>query len=373
MQIQIDHNKAEQLLAKSLKDRIQKSGELSELIKKVILGTHKTYKYVLVTGLLAKATNQNANAIALQARAPLTGAYDARSLCHKVFVPFERDFLSSALGGSNEPYLNKPARFTHLSADNAVRDGNDRDILNTLIKILSSIKTSQESYEYLSYTFTVLQKVIANNALLHTIKNIITPDLIDIYAFVTRFVEKSIEGETCAIIVGAIEKQFYSCIKGNYKVIAHKVNQSGASSKEIGDIDIYSDDEYFYSIEIKDKAFTVYDLEHAFNKIIDNNGKKGAFIYGPRAAYDQESIKIKLYSYEKKKFITLFFGILTYSRMMLFQTPNMNLSNFLQLIMDTAIEINSKEETKLWIHEVQKEIMPYKINDDRSESLVAEK
>ena len=43
---------------------------------------------------------------------------------------------------------------------------------------------------------------------------------------------------------------------------------------------------------------------------------------------------------------------------MLFQTPNMNLKMFIQLVMDTAIEINSKEETKLWIHQVQKETMP---------------
>jgi len=43
MQIQIDHNKAEQLLAKSLKERIHKADEISVLIKKVILGSHKTY------------------------------------------------------------------------------------------------------------------------------------------------------------------------------------------------------------------------------------------------------------------------------------------------------------------------------------------
>lgn len=358
MQVNINHKKAEQVLAQCLQDKTASAGDLAAPINKVIFGSHKTYKYILLTGLLAKATEQSANPIALQAGAPLDGAYDARSLCHKVVVPFERDFLSNALGGSNEPFLNKPARFTHLSSKNAVRNGNDRDILSNLIYILSETKTSITAFQYLAFTLKLLSKVIASNALLHTIKNILTPDLIDIYAFVTRFVEQSLEGETCAIIVGAIEKQFYTCIKGHYKVIAHKVNQSGKSSNEIGDIDIYSDDKYFYSIEIKDKAFTVYDLEHAFNKIIANDGKKGGFIFGPRATYEQESIKIKLYSYEEKKFITMFLGILTYARMMLFQTPNMNLKMFIQLVMDTAIEINSKEETKLWIHQVQKETMP---------------
>ena len=357
MQVQIDHKQAERNLAKCLQDKTTSAGELESLVNQVLFGSHKTYKYVLLTGLLAKATNQSANPIALQAGAPIEGAYDARSLCHKVLVPFERDFLSNALGGSNEPFLNKPARFTHLSTSNAVRAGDDKKILDALINVLSKIKTSCEASQCLSFCLKALNKVIANNALLQTIKNIITPDLIDVYAFVARFVEKSMEGETCAIVVGAIEKQFYSCLKGHYRVLAHKVNQSGASSREIGDIDIYLDKKYFYSIEIKDKAFTVYDIEHAFNKIIQKGGKKGGFIYGPRATYDQEKIKIKLYSYEEKRFVTMFLGILTYSKMMLFQTPNMDLKSFIQLIMDTTIEINSKEETKVWIHEVHKETM----------------
>lgn len=358
MQVHINHKQAQGILAKCLQNKTATAGELEPLINQVIFGSHKTYKYVLLTGLLAKATNEDANPIALQAGAPIDGAYDARSLCHKVLVPFERDLLSNALGGSNEPFLNKPARFTHLSTHNAVRGGDDKKTLDALILILTNTKTSNNALQCLSFILKALNKVIANNALLQTIQNLITPDLIDIYAFVTRLVERSIEGETCAIVVGAIEKQFYTCLKGHYRVLAHKVNQSGASSKEIGDIDIYSDDKYFYSIEIKDKAFTVYDLEHAFNKIIENGGKKGGFIYGPRATFDQESIKIKLYSYEQKKFITMFLGILTYAKMMLFQTPNMNLTSFIQLVMDTAIEINSKEETKLWIHEVHNETMP---------------
>ena len=358
MQVKVDHKQAERILAKCLQDKTASAGKLEPFINNIIFGSHKTYKYLLLTGLLAKATNESANPIALQAGAPINNAYDARSLCHKVLVPFERVFLSNALGGSNEPFLNKPARFTHLSTHNAVRAGGDKILLDHLIFILSTIKTSHDACRCLAFTFKSLNKTIANNALLHTIESMITPDLVDIYAFVTRFVQKSIEGETCAIIVGAIEKQFYTCLKGHYRVLAHKVNQSGASSKEIGDVDIYADDKYFYSIEIKDKAFTIYDLEHAFNKVIENGGKKGGFIYGPRATFDQETIKVKLYSYEEKKFITMFLGILTYAKMMLFQTPNMNLSSFIQLVMDTAIEINSKEETKAWIHEVHRETMP---------------
>ena len=71
MYVKIDYDKSQQILASCLKDKIKKTGDLSHSIRKIIFGSHKTYKYVLVTGLLAKATNQSANAISLQAKAPI--------------------------------------------------------------------------------------------------------------------------------------------------------------------------------------------------------------------------------------------------------------------------------------------------------------
>ena len=62
-------------------------------IETILHGSHKTYKYILITQLLAKSVNEQINALAIQSGAPLEGAFDARSLCHKVIVPFERNFL----------------------------------------------------------------------------------------------------------------------------------------------------------------------------------------------------------------------------------------------------------------------------------------
>lgn len=88
----------------------------------------------MVTALLAKSTNKDVDILSLQAKDNSVGAYDARSLCHKVIVPFERSTYPNSLGGSNEPFLNKPARFQRLSKTNAVRSGNDSETLESLIK-----------------------------------------------------------------------------------------------------------------------------------------------------------------------------------------------------------------------------------------------
>ncbi len=352
MSIQINHAEAEKKLLAAFKAPCKKSDGILASISAIISGTHKTYKYILLTGLLAKATDEKADPLALQSGAPLKGAYDARSLCHGVIVPFERNFLQNSLGGSNEPFLNKPARFTHLSNKNAVRKGSDKETLNKLIDIFQKITTSEEAMQYLACSLKILINRIKELSKLHKTAVSFNPTLIDIYEFISKFTEKSFEGETCAIVVGTLEKIYYMSLKGNFRVVPHKVNQSGSSSKEIGDVDIFEKDSFCYSIEVKDKAFTEHDIEHAFNKIIENGGSKGAFIYGPRASFDEASIKTKLGDYERKGFSTWFVGIPVYSKMMLFRSNIRDRTIFINALMETAIQINSKETVKKWIQEL---------------------
>ena len=135
----------------------------TDFIDYVIDNTHLTCKYVLFTALLAKASDSSINPLCLQKQSTLPGAYDARSVCHKVIVPFEMEVLEKALGGSNEPFLNKPARFPELSKDNAVRRGNDQNILNSLCDNLPKIKTSADAYEGLKYLLSKMIQRICND------------------------------------------------------------------------------------------------------------------------------------------------------------------------------------------------------------------
>ena len=352
----IDRTDAEKVLLSAFRTRCSKQDDISLKIKQVIQGNHKTYKYILVNGLLAKATNSKINALALQAGADLIGAYDARTLCHKVLVPFERNFLQNALGGSNEPFLNKPARFTHLSNTNAVRRGKDKEALDKLIHIFNSIKSSKQAKSYLSCALEFLNQRITELNELHDSSINYSPTLVEIYEFVYRFLEKSFEGQTSAIIVGSLEKIYHRRFSKNFEVKAHKVNQSGSSSKEVGDIDIFKEGKFHYAIEVKDKDFNSHDLEHAFLKIISSKGIKGQFIYGINASFDQEEISERISRFEKDGFMVLLQDILTYSRIMIFKTDLNSKQEFIDTIIETAIEINSKSEVKTWIQKLLSEL-----------------
>ncbi len=81
----LDFERARKILEMAYKqacmlDENYKAPGLANFVDCILNNTHKTYKYILVTALLAKAIDDNINPLALQAGAPISGAYDARSL-----------------------------------------------------------------------------------------------------------------------------------------------------------------------------------------------------------------------------------------------------------------------------------------------------
>ena len=86
----VDKEKAEKVLRMANEKPVYQDDTIGASIDSILRGSHKTYRYVLVTSLLAKSTNKDVDILSLQAKDDSAGAYDARSLCHKVIVPFER-------------------------------------------------------------------------------------------------------------------------------------------------------------------------------------------------------------------------------------------------------------------------------------------
>src|SRR5260370_12001142 len=153
MALSVDNAAALAVLTKAARSAKHEDYEITSpygaVIQQVITGSHLTYRYILITALLAKATNPAINPLAIQALASIANAYDARSLCHSVIVRNEATLLESSLGGSNEPYLNKPARTPFLDKTNPVRAGNDIKTLEALCDILPKIDTREKAYSAL--------------------------------------------------------------------------------------------------------------------------------------------------------------------------------------------------------------------------------
>lgn len=348
--IPVDKTKARGILLDAFKNRKEVKDSLGNKIREVITGRHKTYRYILVTGLLSKATDARIDPLSIQAGDTSKGAYDARTIAHYVLVPFEREYLPDSLGNSNEPYLNKPARFPRLSSDNAVRQGNDRIILGKTIDILSAMDSQKKALRYLKSALAVMEEVSKEFNKKYEIDesginaNHVTQSVLD---YIFRLADNPCEGETCPIIVSAMESIY---LPESFEVIAHKVNESGSSSNEVGDIDIVnSHGEVITSIEVKDKDFTKEDVEHAILKFHQAGLERTLFIYGKKVNFDQTEVYQLAARYGRIGCYCAVISVLDYARLRLFAIDSIDLQSFAVKLLQEAKKIGAKDSTIEWI------------------------
>lgn len=316
---------------------------------------HKTYKYILLNALLAKTAMPEINPLALQKKSELAGAYDARSHCHKVIVPFERDYLNGALGNSNEPFLNKPARFMELSKENAVRGGKDKEILEKLCDLLPQI-TSEISFNALTDALNCCIKLGNAKQAIFEIQHKENIEK-DIEKYLLKLLKNSYEGETLSLSIGSLMKAYVLNIAGKCSVYVHKVNQSGASSQEISDIDVYKDEEILYTIEAKDKEFNEYDVQHAISKSSASQAKTLFFIIGPRGDYtgkrslddlidEAEKSNVNLVLIKSKAFIKQMTSLIIW---------NQQNNNFMKFVIECLQEAQMKDATVTYVMDTAKD------------------
>lgn len=91
------------------------------------------------------------------------------------------------------------------------------------------------------------------------------------------------EGENCALLSGLAFHLLSNSLSGPFDIRVHPVNQSGASSKETLDIDVYSKTELRFAAEVKDKEYFKEDVDHAANKVKAAGHDSMFFLEGPNA------------------------------------------------------------------------------------------
>lgn len=313
-------------------------------IRSIIQGKHLTFRYILVTGLLGKATNPQINALALQAGADVKGAYDARSLCHGVVVPIERQLLNSLLGGSNEPFLNKPARFTLVSPSNAVRAGKDRELLIILHKVLSEVKSREQAFNSLcrAMRYTINRQAARSRLVPQSSESV--DSHLKIIEFIDVLITRSIEGQVAAIVTGTVLSLYFDQFPG-FEVIVHPVNQSGASSREVADIDIKRNGNIFLVFEVKDKQFSQQDVDHAAFKASQYGLNAMTFIMGTHSTCVGASLEqMANNTLLARNVNVIFIDLPSFVRSILALCPGLFFAPFVERLQDYAIAARAKDE-----------------------------
>lgn len=326
-----------------------------EFVDYILNNTHLTFKYILFTALLSKATDPNINPLCLQKKSQLPGAYDARTVCHKVIVPFEIEVLKKALGGSNEPFLNKPARFPELSKNNPVRRGNDRKLLNSLCDNFPLIKEQEDAYQCLVYLLYRLIRIKEEKeALIHVSIPSQANLPSNLMTFINHALEKSFEGEVLTLLVAGI---YHLQFNGDADFVeVHPVNESGASDKEISDLDIYRNGRLVSSNELKDKKYAENDVRHAADKVLRAGGTKMLFIEGVHAQAFGVSAKVLEAEYRKKNFMLGIIPCRQFFEVNIGMLEECNCEEFMRYILYVATETKFKEETIYYLKKLGEKV-----------------
>lgn len=327
-----------------------------DFIDTILDNKHLTFKYVLFNALLSKATDENINPLCLQKHSKLPGSYDARTICHKVIVPFEKNELDKVFGGSNEPFLNKPARFPELSPNNAVRKGNDLLLLNTLCLNLPKINTSEEAYYALVYFLKKAidirekKRLLYSNIQVHT--NIVPQQLL---SFFSSLISKNFEGETLTLAVAGAYYILYP--KDSCYISIHPVNESGASSKEISDLDIFFGEKTPIANELKDKIFSETDVCHAVDKAIKAGCNRMLFIKGKHAHCSSSSLDSTIDKYRNQNFVLNIINAEDFISYAVSIAININVIDLVNFLIQKARETKFKEETISYLLEAIKKYL----------------
>jgi hypothetical protein len=290
-QVSVDLDKAKAILESAwekINDKKIKPGEqASHLIEKVLLSGNVTFKYILVTGLLGKCANPAVHPRSLQTGSTLVNSYDARSLCHKVIVTFEKG-KGDLWGLSNEPFVNKPARHPEHDKDNKqLRDKELAAATHDALE-LSHHATANEVFSMLVYACR-LGKQRADEQVVANFEHETT--YARVLDFVEQFLRETDGGARLASVVGA----FVRLLNHEFKVKVYSPNVSDTFAKTSGDVEVYDSSSVVSAFECKHRPLSLDDVRHGIRKARDNGVAEYCFIYASGIVSGQdEDIRAEL-------------------------------------------------------------------------------
>ena len=233
---------------------------LKQNIKHCLTSKTKSYRYVLPTQLLAKAATHTLDCHSLQAAFAGKGAFDARTIAHKVIVPFDKA-NHNVLGGSNEPYVNNPLRCTAVSKENRARQKNKED-WDRLVLVLDRVEKKNNS----AFTKSVFDQVLleiyrllADVAVVYAVPS--RASLENAIQLIQTFVAGRSGGDRLEVVATALFKAVSKRFDLFDEIKREKVNAPDSMTGMVADIECWLKGQIVLLVEIKDRELNLTQLD----------------------------------------------------------------------------------------------------------------
>lgn len=224
----------------------------------------KTYHYVFPTQLLAKCVNPDVDCTTLQANFS-EKSFDARSVCHDVIVPFEKNNYN-VLGGSPEPYVNNPLRCAAVSKVFRQRQKN-KVHWDLMADFLEQIENSDDPaltlycFKYVLYS---IYKKLADVSVIYA-----TPNRISLYNtidIINEFISERSGGDRLETVASALFMTIGEHFNLYDDVRRSKINASDQSTKQVADIECFKEGSLLLGVEVKDQELSLTHFESTIDK-----------------------------------------------------------------------------------------------------------
>ncbi len=216
----------------------------------------KSYHYVLPTQILAKCVDPTLDCHSLQASYNKPGAFDARTIAHKVIVPFDQQ-NHKVLGGSGEPYVNNPLRCPAVVAKFRKQQKN-RDDWDRLIRVLDAAEEARTK----DFVRTIFDQILAEiyRLLAHVQVSYPTPNRISLaqtVQVIKKFTAVKSGGDRVEAVCTALFRAIASKFGLFNEVCRQKVNVADAVSGMGADIECKLEGKVVLLVEVKDRSLTL--------------------------------------------------------------------------------------------------------------------
>ncbi|MBM4026011.1 MAG: restriction endonuclease, SacI family [Planctomycetes bacterium] len=220
----------------------------------------KSYRYVLPTQVLCKCVDPSVDSHSLQAGYDQPGAFDARTIAHKVIVPFDQE-SHRVLGGSPEPYVNNPLRCPAVTARYRTQQKNreDWDRLIAVLDVVEEAGTEELTRNVFDQILAEIYRLLAGVRVAYPTPNRIS--LAQTMDMVKEFTGARSGGDRAEAVCTALFRAI-ACEFGLFdEILRQKVNVADSTSGMGADVECRLHGVVVLLVEVKDRALTMTQLD----------------------------------------------------------------------------------------------------------------
>lgn len=233
--------------------------DIRDAIHRSINSKTKTYRYVLPTQLLSKLSMPELDCRSVQASSGLTFAFDARSICHGVIVPFDRE-NNNVLGGSSEPYLNNPLRIPAICPP-ARQAQKDKEGFDDLMAVLDYAQQNpQQLLGLVREVLTAIWARLAEVSVRYPVPN--RASLHQTRVTLREFLTDRTGGLRLQAVAVAIFRVIGTRFNLFTEVQSSNINAADASTRSAADLECLDDDgNIVMAVEVKDRQLELRQVQ----------------------------------------------------------------------------------------------------------------